>query len=390
MKQNLTRHIAISLEMEWAYKRHLEVFAGCQKYADEAGWNCQIHPAVDRTPSLDGNSCFDGIIARATPAIANFAKKTNTPLVNVWLNSPVKDLPGVFPDFTRSGEMGAEHLLSRGFSHFGYLGYKNDLDARRQCEGFTKTIADHGHRCSVHRFSRSRLSGSAPGWEAFVAGIEDWMKSWEMPIGIMVSHDLFARYFMDICRSNNLNISQDVALVGSSNEPALCESPPPTLTSIDMGFAQIGFQAAGMLERLMIGEDLTNLTELVPPSELVPRQSTDLYATTDPTVSRALRFMAENSHQNIAVMDVVRAVATNRRGLERRFKASLGKSISGEITRLRLERAKRHLAETNSTFKEVAEASGFRNADHFNKVFTRIEGLPPSRYRDKHQQLFAK
>ena len=42
------RRVAISLELDWGYKRHLEVYAGCQKYADEAGWQCTINPAVDR------------------------------------------------------------------------------------------------------------------------------------------------------------------------------------------------------------------------------------------------------------------------------------------------------------------------------------------------------
>jgi len=39
--------VAISLEMEWGFKRHLEIYAGCQRFADEAGWNCFIHPAPE-------------------------------------------------------------------------------------------------------------------------------------------------------------------------------------------------------------------------------------------------------------------------------------------------------------------------------------------------------
>ncbi|PQJ29427.1 substrate-binding domain-containing protein [Rubritalea profundi] len=390
MNKNPARHVAISLEMEWAYKQHLEVFAGCQKYADEMGWNCQIHPAVDRTPISESGTSFDGIIARATPAIAEYAEKTKTPLMNVWLNSQVKNLPGVFPDYNRSGEMGAEHLLSRGFSNFGYMGCQTDINARQQYDGFRATLAEHGYRCSAQLYSRSRLTGTAPGWEEFVSSIKDWMKNWQLPIGILVSSDLHARYLVDICRSNNLKVSEDVAVIGTGNETSICESPPSTLTSIDMGFAQVGYQAAARLERLMNGESLAESTILISPSDIVPRQSTDLYACNDPIVSQALHFIAENCQRNINVSDVVRGVTTNRRGLERRFKQALGKSISGEIARLRLERAKHHLAQTNSTIKEVAAAAGFRDADHFYKVFNRIEGIPPSQYRETHQQLFTK
>lgn len=38
--------------------------------------------------------------------------------------------------------------------------------------------------------------------------------------------------------------------------------------------------------------------------------------------------------------------------------------------------------------KDVAEDAGFRSADHFYKVFARVEGIPPSEYRHQHQLAF--
>lgn len=107
--------VAISLEMEWAYKRHLQIYAGSQHYPDEAGWLCSVHHAIERMLSIgaDGRPNYDGIIARATPSLATAAKKVGIPLVNVWLNSPVRDLPSVFSDFEISGAMAAEHLIGR-------------------------------------------------------------------------------------------------------------------------------------------------------------------------------------------------------------------------------------------------------------------------------------
>jgi AraC-like DNA-binding protein len=35
--------------------------------------------------------------------------------------------------------------------------------------------------------------------------------------------------------------------------------------------------------------------------------------------------------------------------------------------------------------KDVAKDSGFRSADHFYKVFARVEGMPPTQYRDEHR-----
>ena len=138
----------------------------------------------------------------------------------------------------------------------------------------------------------------------------------------------------------------------------------------------------------MSGRKVSTEPELVAPAELVPRQSTDVFAADDPLVARALRFIAENSHMRIQVKHVATAVATTRRTLERRFRASLGRAIADEITRLRLERAKRRMVETDAPLKDVARDAGFRTADHFYKVFARVEGMPPTQYREEHQQVF--
>ncbi len=84
------------------------------------------------------------------------------------------------------------------------------------------------------------------------------------------------------------------------------------------------------------------------------------------------------------------SVSTNRRSLERRFRESLNRSIADEITRLRIERAKRQMVGTSASMKDVAADSGFRNADHFYKVFSRVEGISPTRFRAERQKVFLK
>lgn len=382
MKRHKPKRVAIALEVQWGYKRHLETYAGCQRYADEAGWECSITSTTARLLRMEnGKPTFDGILARATPPLATAAKRMNVPLVNLWLNSPVKNLPSVFADFEASGIMAAEHLIGRGFKRFGYLGFLRDKDAGLQLTGFRNRLKKEGLQCAAHRFSRVSVTEKAQGWKTFIDDLGKWVDFWEPPIGIFVVNDLFCRYLNDVCRAKGLHVSQDVGIVGCSNEPTICSSPPPTLTSIDLGFEQVGYRAASLLDRMMKGAKPPKIPELVPTVELIPRQSTDSYAADDPIVSGALRFIAESAHQPIKVVDVANETGINRRTLERRFNESVGRSIAGEITRLRLARAKRQLVESGSPLKTVARDSGFRNTDHFHKVFARAEGITPTQYR---------
>ena len=373
--------------MDFGYKRHLETYAGCQSYANQAGWECVITPSSSRilkpTPLRQP---FDGVLGRATEGLANTARRMGVPLVNVWLNSPVQNLPSVLPDFESSGKMAAEHLVGRGFQRFGYMGFLREKDARQQINGLRTILRPKGHRLTTYRFSRTGMEGKALGWEKFMTGLEKWVDTWEPPIGVLVCNDLYCRYLIEACRAKGLHVPQEVAIVGTSNEPSICASPYPTLTSVDMGFENIGYRAATLLDGLMNGDTAPKQPEYSPPKGLIPRQSTDSLAANDSIVAQALHFISENGQERIQVKDVATAVATTRRTLERKFRDSLGRSIAEEIARLRIERAKRLMIETKASFKALAVDLGFRNADHFYKVFSRVEGMTPSQYRNQHHK----
>ena len=102
----------------------------------------------------------------------------------------------------------------------------------------------------------------------------------------------------------------------------------------------------------------------------------------NPEVAAALRFIAEHSHEGIQVADVAKHVSIAVRTLERHFRAALGRTMSEEIGRLRLERAKRLLVESKESIKQVSHHCGFMNVKHFYKIFHAAEGITPKAYRN--------
>ena len=375
--------VAFALEMEWGLKHHSEIYAGCQKFANEAKWATSIIP---NSPKVLETGSYDGIIARVGTSFHKMAQYKKIPLVNVWQNSPVKDVASVFSNHYETGAIAAEHLLGRGLRRFGFLGYNRDKADIQQLDGYTETLKSEGYQSTIFKFNRSVIEGNAEGWEEFILQLRKWIKGLQPPVGIHATSDINCRYLIEICKSLELKIPHDLAIVGSGNEPLICSSPYPSLTSIDKNFEEVGYQAAMLLDEMMKSGKRSKEAKYCQPQGIVPRQSTDSYASDHPKVALALRYIAESANRRIKVNDVVNAVATNRRTLERNFREFTGRTISHEISRMRIERAKRLMTESDHSFKELAAELGYRNSDHFYKSFLRAEGQTPSSFRKERIQ----
>ena len=188
-----------------------------------------------------------------------------------------------------------------------------------------------------------------------------------------------------MCRQRGWRVPDDVAIVSGYNEPAYCEHPAPSLTSMDYGYERNGREAARLLHSLMDGEPAPTQHLLLPPKGLVVRESTDFYAVEDPEVAAALRFIASNSHRRIGPNEVAEAVGVHPRTLQNRFGEYLDRPIAAEIRRVRLERAKRELVQTKRPLSEIARDVGFGPAMRMYEVFRRELDLTPSAYRKQQQ-----
>jgi LacI family transcriptional regulator len=372
----------MAIDLQWPYKRHHEVFAGAHRYAQEqGGWKFILDEYPELTlESNQSKAAYDGIIGRATPRLAAAAQTAGVPLVNVWHNSPVTEAPLIVPDFKAAGMMAAEHLLARGFEHFGFLGRRRERGPRKQLSGFREALGKAGFSCPSLMVSASYPNNDA-NWRKFTAKLDEWMDKWSGPTGLNTSYDLLARHVACACDRRGLNVPQDVALVGTHNETVICNHPEPSLTSIDLGYERVGYQAAELLDEIMGGSAAPREPILIPPGELIPRRSSDSLAVEDEMVASALRFISEHSHEPIRVGHVAEHLHVARRTLERRFSKRLGRSIAAEIARLRVERAKRKLVETKAPIKSIAHEFGFAGSLQMAVVFKRIEGVTPSIYR---------
>ena len=380
-----TRRVAIMLDLEWPYKRHADLFAGTQQYARKNGhWQCVVdeYPLATLPKRRTGQLPYDGVIGRATRELADRTRRLGVPLVNVWLSSPVRDLPGVYADYVAIGRLRAEHLMTRGFRRFACLTFGRDRAQEIERRAFLQTVSDAGFECHA-TVIKSYAQRNQRRWQQRQQLIAESMDCWTPPVGVFVGAEHVGRQVAQMCLNRGWHVPQDAAIITGQNELTLCEHPAPSLTSVEVGFERIGYEAAHLLDRLMDGESPPAEPILLPPVGIVVRESTDFFAVEDAVVAAALRFIADHIHEPIGVPDVAAAVSTSRPTLNLRFRKHLGRPIAAEIRRLRLERAKRELAQSDQTIYRIAHDAGFGDAKTFSKIFRREVGMTPREYRRK-------
>lgn len=381
------RRVALMLELDWPYKRHAGVFAGTQRYAQEHGWESLIDEFAAETlrEHPEQPPPYDGVIARATRKLARRAKRRGVPVVNVWHSSPARrSLPGVFADSSAIGRLRAEHLLARGLRRFAALTHEDDLAQQFELTAFAATVAEAGCPCAAAK-TPLFASLSLKHWRLTERTVDAWMKAWQPPIGVFVGNELEGRMVAQMCRNRGWRVPEDVALIAGRNEETFCEHLRPTLTSVEVGYDRIGYEAARLLDRLMDGEAPPAGPILLPPQGLIVRESTDFFAVDDKLIAAALEFIAANCHRPIRLDDVAEAVLTGTRTLQLHFRKHLGRPIAAEIRRARIERAKRELAQTGQTIKEISRDVGFGPPMRMYEVFVRELGLTPTEYRRQRQ-----
>jgi AraC-like DNA-binding protein len=183
---------------------------------------------------------------------------------------------------------------------------------------------------------------------------------------------------------NEVAIGENHDRTGADDhEPTLCEHPEPSLTSVDVGYDRIGYEAAKLMDDLLTGGKPPRQPRLIPPREWVVRHSSDFLYVDDPLVTAAMQFIANHSRDPVSVEDIAGAAGASRRALELRFRARLNRSVAAEMRRVRIEHAKRLLIGSDLAIAAIAKRAGYSSNPQMTRVFQRELGVTPRTYRQK-------
>lgn len=324
----------------------------------------------------------DGIIARIeNRRIARAVAKAKAPVVDLSAAQLLKGAAWVETDDRAIASLAITHLMERGFRELAFCGLNQYNWSVRRRDHFVHLAEQAGLACSVY-MAAGGLDDAAE-WASDQQDLVKWVRKLPKPVGIMACFDLRGRQLLDACRTADVRVPDDVAVVGVDNDPILCELADPPLSSVEPDSHRTGYIAAELLAQLMEGKNVKGGEYPVAPLGVTARRSTDALAIDDPDVSAAIRFIRQHACDGISVKQLLGEIPTSRRNLERRFRTLLGHTPHEEIIRCRIERAKELLQTTDLPLKTIAQRIGVAHPEYVNVIFRKSTGLSPGAYRQQ-------
>jgi LacI family transcriptional regulator len=375
------RSVALLIETSNAYARG--VLEGALEYVRRhEAWSLYV-PEQERgatPPDWLSRWKGDGIIARIeTDEIAAAVRKTGLPVIDVSAARICPDMAWVETNDEAIARLAADHLMERGFRDLAYCGDPGFNWSVWRRDRFVQIVEESGRQ--VHVYDSISRNDPAYSWTRERQRMARWIRKLPKPVGIMACYDIKAQQLLDVCRDIDVAVPEEIAVIGVDNDPLVCELASPRLSSVIPNVQRTGYEAARLLDLMMAGETVPPVGHFIDPLGVETRQSTDVLAIEDRDVASALRYIRENACFGMNVSDILKEVPVSRRVLESRFRKLLGRTPHQEIQRLRIDRVKHLLAETDMSLAEIANRAGFEHVEYLSFAFKRETGETPSQYR---------
>jgi len=102
----------------------------------------------------------------------------------------------------------------------------------------------------------------------------------------------------------------------------------------------------------------------------------------DRRLRRAIEFMSDNCGRELSLAEIAGAAYLSEFHFARLFKKITGATPHAYLASLRIERARRLLAESDLPIAEVGAEVGYTSQSHFTKIFREATGMTPKAFRD--------
>jgi LacI family transcriptional regulator len=370
-----------------------ETLRGIKSYADRhGGWAIITSPPSLQSsgeetihiPALrkwKGDGVITVLMSRREEELAG---KLSIPVVNLsgWYPPTPKSLPRVNADYRAMGRLAADHFIATGIKHLAYYGFKQVWFSQERSAGLQQRATEM--KCSFSEFLHP-MSHRVVSWQQQKRLLLTWLTRLPKPVGVLCVHDYRARVILECCEELDLNVPDDVSVLGIDNDQITCDYCTPSLSSISRDPFACGSAAAELLHHLILKRSPKTKLILVPPGGIIQRQSTSRLYDDDPIIKQVIAYVQKNIACPFSVLSIAQNMNLSRRTLETRFQTQLGITPHNYILTQRINHAKTLLLQTETyrTLSEIAYACGFSSFKTFRMAFKALTKITPAHYREQ-------
>lgn len=323
----------------------------------------------------------DGIILRDPKNVEHYLKM-NIPII--ISPTPInKTVPCIRTNDEKIGCLVGDYFIERGFTSFAFCGFCKTAWSLDRFNAFNKRMQQNGS--TVKQFSMTSQLTSLSGQQS--NRLIKWLNSLPKPTGIMCCNDHMGWLVLTACETAGIKVPESIAVIGVDNDPLICKLTLPHLSSISLDSYQAGFDAAILLDRLMKGEKMNGQIIMHNPISLTVCQSSDIYAVSDESISKAFSFIKDNITKPLQVSDIAEAVGLSQRQLFNKFKNHLNRTVHDEIKRMRVEYISNLLVETKLSITQISLKMGFSGPEHLSRYYKQRMRVSCQKYRSDRGSL---
>ena len=265
-------------------------------------------------------------------------------------------------------------LLTRcGYANFAYVGYRPELSLSEE------------RREAVMRLAQ------ADGFPFFatddaddIGRLADWLKDLPKPCGVVTYYDIRSRDVLDACRLAHIDVPQQIGIIGSDDDPGICEATSPTLTSVLPDFENGTYLAAAAFDRIIRGRKPRKTPKKMSygVKSISERESSIDFSGGGLLVSTARKYIQQHAASRaVTLQEVADHCRVSRRLLEVRFRQILNRTVHDEIEASRLDSVCTMLCETKLTIGDIVRKTGFSSLSYLCALFRRKFGCTMRDYR---------
>lgn len=115
--------------------------------------------------------------------------------------------------------------------------------------------------------------------------------------------------------------------------------------------------------------------------KVAPKDTVTQYNSAEIYIKEAIKFIENNYSRGIKVEDIAKHLSIDRSYFSNIFKAKLQKSPQEFLLEYRINRACELMEQSDLSIKHIAHSIGYIDALSFSKMFKKIKGISPTKWR---------